>query len=121
MRAKGSILAFSRSCVSGRYLLDDVEAAEDSRVEVALPGLDVVVGVVAEAGEVGGGGAVVLHEGPEEGCLPAEVLKMTMPLAKLYFSAFSLGNDSTSTFGSSDSLTDTAGGLLTCFFESTSS
>ena len=90
-------------------------------MQVALPRLDVVVGVVAEASQVGRSGPVVLHQRPEEGYLTATVLKMTIPLAKLYFSAFSPGKDSTSTLGSSDSFTDTAGGLLTCFLESTSS
>jgi hypothetical protein len=45
--------------------LEDVEAAQDAGVEVALPGLDVVVGVVPEARQVGRHRPVVPHQRPE--------------------------------------------------------
>ena len=48
--------------------MEDVESSEDSGVKVALPGLDVVVGVVAEVGQLPSHRAVVAHQGAEQGC-----------------------------------------------------
>ena len=47
--------------------LEDIQSAQDSGMQVALPRLDVIVGIVSEASEIGGHGSVVLHQGAENG------------------------------------------------------
>lgn len=73
--------------------LEDVEPTQDSGMQVALPRLDVVVGVVPETRKIGGHWSMVLHQGAEDGLIRLEVLIEIMPFAKLYLFAFSSGKD----------------------------
>jgi hypothetical protein len=90
-------------------------------VEVALPRLDVIVGVVSKASQVGRHRSVVLHQRAEQRCIASQVLIEIMPFVKLYLLAFSSGKESTRALGNYDSVTVTAGELWMCFLESISS
>ena len=89
-------------------------------MQVNLPGLDMVVGVISEPGKVTGDWSVVLYQVAEQRCIRKTKLKLMMPFAKLYFWVFSSGKDSVRSFGNSRSLTETAGEFWTCFLASVS-
>jgi hypothetical protein len=90
-------------------------------MQVALPRLDMIIGVVSKASQVRGHRTMVFHEWTEESCMKERILMEMIPLVKLYLLVFSSGKESIKALGSSDYVTATAGELWMCFFASISS
>lgn len=101
--------------------LEDIESSQNSGMKVAFPSLNMIIGIVSKPGKVGSHRAMILDQRTEKSLIISNLLIEMIPFVKLYLFAFYSGKESTKAFGSSDSVTVTAGELWMCFLASISS